>query len=115
MPEGFDGSPEFYSTLFHEMAHSTGHKTRLAREGIVNHINFGSHNYSKEELVAEMSAAFLCGRSGIESTFENSAAYIATWREKLTSDKHVIVSAASQADKAVRFITGELREEQTEE
>ena len=69
---------EYYSTLFHEMVHSTGHKSRLARPGVTrNAISFGDEVYSKEELVAEMGAAMLCGVAGIDNrTIENSASYI---------------------------------------
>jgi antirestriction protein ArdC len=58
---------EYYSTLFHEFAHSTGHPSRLKREGISEAHFFGDAVYSREELVAEMGAAFLCGHTGIES------------------------------------------------
>jgi antirestriction protein ArdC len=77
----------------------------LGREGIMNHSPFGSEDYSKEELVAEMGAAMLCGAAGIESrTLGNSAAYLQTWINKLKSDARLIVSAASQAQKAADYI-----------
>ena len=79
-PELFDSPEEYYSTLFHELTHSTGHERRLNRATLTDLCPFGSTNYSKEELVAEMGAAFLCGVSGIENrTVDNSAAYIASW------------------------------------
>ena len=97
----------YYSALFHEITHSTGHPSRLGREGIMNHSPFGSEDYSKEELVAEMGAAMLCGTAGIESrTLGNSAAYLQTWIKKLKSDSRLIVSAASQAQKAADYILG---------
>lgn len=109
MPErsSFHGAEEYYSTLFHELVHSTGHKDRLDREGITNPIRFASHDYSFEELVAECGAAFLCGKAGIENrTLENSAAYIATWMKKLKSEPKWLVEAASKATKAADYIQG---------
>jgi antirestriction protein ArdC len=92
---------EYYSTLFHEMAHSTGHKSRLNREGITSVANFGSETYSKEELVAEMTASMLCGVAGIDnSTIENSASYIKSWLGKLKEDKTLLVKAGGQAQRA---------------
>jgi antirestriction protein ArdC len=102
----FVESEGWYSTLFHELAHATGHRSRLDREGVVNPARFGSHSYSKEELVAEFAAAFLCGEGGIEtSTIENSAAYIAGWKRKLQTDPGILISAASQGEKAANYIT----------
>lgn len=99
-------SPEFYySTLFHELTHSTGHASRLSRTGITEPIHFGSDPYSREELVAEMGAAFLCGHCGIENrTIEESAAYIQGWLDRLRDDRKLIVHAAAQAQKACDFI-----------
>lgn len=97
----------YYATLFHEITHSTGHSSRLDRKTITEKTKFGSEDYSKEELVAELGAAFLCGHTGIEQeTIENSAAYIASWRAKLSEDKRLIISAASQAQRAADFILG---------
>jgi antirestriction protein ArdC len=105
--ESFGKVEEYYSTLFHEMVHSTGHKDRLAREGITNPIKFASHNYSFEELVAECGAAFLCGHAGIvDHTIDNSAAYIANWVSKLKSEPKWIVDAAGKAAKASDLILG---------
>ncbi len=101
----FDTPEEYYSTLFHEITHATGHQSRLARKSIHEPSYFGSHEYSKEELVAEMGAAFLCGFSGIENiTIENSAAYIAGWLKALKNDKTLLIHAAAQAQKAADFI-----------
>jgi antirestriction protein ArdC len=103
----FHSAEEYYSALFHEITHSTGHPTRVGREGIMGHNPFGSEDYSKEELIAEMGAAMLCGVAGIESrTLGNSAAYLQTWINKLKSDSRLIVSAASQAQKAADYILG---------
>jgi len=105
-PERFDTPEEYYSTLFHEMTHSTGHKTRLDREGCKT-VNFGSDTYSKEELTAEMGAAFLSAISGIvDKTLDNSAAYIQGWLSRLKKDKKVVIYAASQAQKSTDHIMG---------
>jgi antirestriction protein ArdC len=103
----FVSSEEYYSTLFHELTHSTGHKSRVGREGFESVQSFGSESYSKEELVAEMGAAMLCGVTGIENrTLENSAAYLKTWIARLKSDSRLIVTAASAAQKASDYILG---------
>jgi antirestriction protein ArdC len=104
-PSAFETPEEYYSTAFHELIHSTGHASRVGRKGILEPSYFGSHEYSKEELVAEMGAAFLCGHSGIEQkTLENSAAYIAGWLKALKNDKMLLVHAAAQAQKAADYI-----------
>ncbi len=104
-PEQFISSEEFYSTLFHELTHSTGHVSRVGRKSVQEPSYFGSHEYSKEELVAEMGAAFLCASSGIEQkTLENSAAYISGWLSELKNDKKMLVTAAAQAQKAADYI-----------
>lgn len=102
----FDNDEEYYSTLFHELTHSTGHSTRLGRHQ-KNHCshNFGSQDYSKEELIAEMGAAFLCGYTRIEmKTIENSAAYIKSWLSRLKDDVKLVVLAAAQAQKSTDYI-----------
>lgn len=98
---------EFYSTLYHEMVHSTGHKSRLNRLERAAH--FGNEIYSKEELVAELGAAFLMNLLGIETkkTFRNSTAYIQNWIQVLKNDPRFVVSAAGKAEKAVHYIMGE--------
>jgi|SRR5882672_10720937 len=114
--DAFIGSEEYYSTLFHELGHSTGHKDRLNREGVTQLVAFGSTNYSKEELVAEMTAAFICGVVGIENkTIDNSAAYIANWLQKLKNDKGMVISAAQHAQKAADMILGDTMKEAEEE
>jgi antirestriction protein ArdC len=120
MPQGdrFSTTEEFYSTLFHELTHSSGASHRLSRDGITNPIKFASHDYSFEELVAEMGAAFLCGHTGIDNrTLDNSAAYIKHWSAKLRDDHQMIIKAGSAAQKAVDYIMGEgemLEEEASE-
>lgn len=95
---------EYYSTLFHELTHSTGHSSRLNR--ISDIVAFGSHEYSKEELVAELGSAFLINHCGLETaaSFNNSASYLAGWLRALKNDKRLIVSAAGAAEKAVNLI-----------
>jgi len=103
--DAFDVNEEYYSTLFHELAHSTGHETRLKRKGITDFDAFGSHQYSKEELVAEIGAAFLCAHAGIEQdTLANSTSYINSWLSRLKNDKKLVVQAAQQAQKAADHI-----------
>jgi antirestriction protein ArdC len=103
----FNSSEEYYSTLFHELTHSTVHSNRVGRDGIEKLNTFGSESYSKEELIAEMGAAVLCGVAGIErKTLSNSAAYLQSWINVLKSDSHMVVSAASQAQKAADYIQG---------
>lgn len=103
----FFGAEEYYSTLFHELTHATGHARRLNRPTLVDLCPFGSTNYSKEELVAEMGAAYLCALSGIANkTIDNSAAYIAAWLRRLKDDARLVVHAAAQAQRAADFIMG---------
>lgn len=105
--EQYEEIGEFYSTLFHEMVHSTGHMSRLNRFGKESKAAaFGSSEYSKEELVAEVGAATLVNMIGIETaqTFTNSAAYIQSWLKVLRNDNRFIVSASSKAEKAVKYI-----------
>lgn len=99
---------EFYSTLFHELAHSTGHQRRLGRGVDTNLQPFGSPDYSKEELIAEMAATYLCAHAKIEpATIQNSAAYIQGWLKVLKSDKRMVIQAAAAAQKAADWIRGE--------
>jgi antirestriction protein ArdC len=103
----FSCAPEYYSTLFHELIHSTGAAHRLARRGVVDGARFASHEYSFEELIAECGAAFLCAEGGISpSTIENSAAYLGSWIKKLRSEPRWIVEAASLASKAADLVLG---------
>jgi antirestriction protein ArdC len=101
----FVNAEEFYSTLFHELTHSTGHPLRLNRSTLAEFERFGDENYSAEELVAEMGAAFLCGFTGIENkTINNSAAYLRSWLEVFKKDSRLVLIAAGQAQKAVDLI-----------
>ena len=100
----FKSDAAYYSTLFHEMVHSTGHHSRLRRRDLIEMAEFGSERYSHEELVAEIGTCFLQSVTGIESEFENSAGYIDSWLKVLKGDKRLILSAGSMAQKAVDYI-----------
>lgn len=106
----FDTTEHYMSTLYHEAIHSTGHDSRLAREGIKAGTfgGFGSKTYSEEELVAEIGAAMLCAIAGIDQAaiFDNSLAYVAHWIEKLEKDNKLIYRAARDAQKGVDRILG---------
>src|ERR1700689_3173804 len=101
----FVDAPHYYSTLFHELIHSTGHESRLNR---TFGDRFGDELYSKEELVAEMGAAFLCAIAGIanEHTDRNTTAYIQNWISKLEADNRLVIHAAANAQRAVDSILG---------
>jgi len=102
----FSNANAFYLTEFHEAAHSTGHPTRLNRD--IGASYFGSQAYSREELVAEISAAALMNETGIEieETFENSASYIDSWLGKFAHDKKMILFSSSAAQKATDMVLG---------
>lgn len=106
--ECFNSEEEYYSTLFHECIHSTGHKSRLNRFAEEDQANaaFSSESYSKEELTAEVGAAMLCGLAGIDVTIDNSAAYIGGWLKRLKDDNKLIVQAANKAQAAADYIQG---------
>lgn len=109
MREQFPKLTEFYSTLFHELGHSTGHRTRLNRfTGKAACASFGSTEYSKEELVAEATAASVLNAIGMEeaNTFRNSAAYIKSWSAKIKNDPLMYVTAATKAQAAFDLIMG---------
>ena len=109
----FDSPEAYYSTLFHELTHSTSHKSRLNRfEEHSTDQQFGSESYSKEELIAEMGAAMLAGMASIShATLSNSAAYLQTWIQRLKSDSRLIISAASHAQKATDYILAKTQAE----
>ncbi|GJM64612.1 ArdC family protein [Persicobacter diffluens] len=98
---------EYYGTFFHELIHATGHEKRLNRQEITEEVNFGSQVYSKEELTAELGAAYLCGEADIsEQVIENQAAYLQGWLKALKNDKKMIFEAAAKATKAAKYIIG---------
>lgn len=102
----FTSPDTFYATLFHELGHATGHESRLARKGVTNQVQFGSGTYSQEELVAELTSAFLCAKAGLDnSLLADSASYIDGWLDVLSSDRKAVVYAAAQAQKAADYIT----------
>lgn len=108
--EQYSDINKYYGTKFHEMVHSTGHKSRLNRfDNNTKIAPFGSEDYSKEELVAEIGSASLMSLIGIETekTFKNNVAYIQSWLKVLKNDKRMIVSASSRAQKAVEYILNE--------
>lgn len=118
MPErnDFDGSAQYYGAMFHELTHSTGHESRLARKDLMESHAFGDAAYSREELVAEMGAAFLSGMTGIDAaTLPNSAAYLQNWLSALRGDKKLVVIAAAQAQKAAELILGVTHEEKSDD
>lgn len=99
----FSDLDEYYSTLFHELGHSTCHESRLNRQ---SDYVFGSHSYGREELVAEMVATFLTSEAGIVSTFDNSAAYLGAWIRTIKEDPKAIIKAGAQAQRAADYILG---------
>lgn len=111
--QAFETGAGYVSTLFHELIHSTGHSTRLSRAEVVRLESgaggiFGDCDYSREELVAEIGAAMLCGVAGIEPgrEFDNSAAYLAGWLEALRDDSKAVVYAAARAQRGADFVLG---------
>lgn len=98
----FESKEAFYSTLLHELTHWSGHSSRLNRDFSGR---FGSEAYAREELVAEIGAAFLCARLDIEGSLQHPQ-YIANWLEVLKNDKKAIFGAASHARQATEFLTG---------
>ncbi len=109
--EQFTDANEYYSTAFHESVHSTMKESRCnrAEDRKGKLVAFGSEEYSKEELVAEIGSASLLNIIGIETnkSFRNSSAYIQGWLSKLRNDVKFIVSASNKAEKAVKYILGE--------
>jgi len=111
----FNTSDDYYASLYHELVHSTGATERLNRKGITDPIQFGSERYSKEELIAEIGASFLCSMSGVENTIDNQASYIQNWLHALNNDSRMVLIAASQAQKACDFILNVSPTKQQEE
>lgn len=104
-PKEFRQREAYYSTKFHELVHSTGHVKRLNRKSLTAVAAFGSHEYSKEELVAEFGACFLSSDCGIlQATEQNSAAYLQGWLKALKENPRWLVDAANQAQKAVNYL-----------
>lgn len=102
----FRTTPEYYAIAMHELTHWTGHESRLKREFGKR---FGDKAYAFEELVAELGAAFLCSRFGIDGELQHDA-YISSWLDVLKSDKRAIFTASSAAKKAAEFVAGPIVE-----
>lgn len=115
MPHGgaFHSREGYYQTLFHELAHSTGHESRVTRKTLGETAPFGSADYSREELVAELSSAMVMRAAQIECDIPASAAYIANWHSRLRDDPKVFVWAAGQAQKAADWILDRRADEGT--
>ncbi|MBX9837710.1 MAG: ssDNA-binding domain-containing protein [Silvanigrellaceae bacterium] len=104
-PETFVANEDFYSVLFHELIHSTGHRSRLARDGVATTSRFGDSAYSLEELTAEIGSCFLSSVCGIgTNNFDQSISYINGWLLALKNDKKLIVKASGQAQRATDYI-----------
>lgn len=101
-PGTFADMPAYYATALHELTHWTGHASRCARE---YGKRFGDQAYAREELVAEMGAAFLCASVGIAGKLQH-AEYIGNWIKVLRGDKRAVLIASSHAQKAADFILG---------
>ena len=107
--ELFISAEEQIATTYHEVSHATGHPKRLNRKSITEAAPFGSPTYSFEEMIAEMSAAYLCAEAGISpAVLENQAAYIAGWLKKLRDDRKLLVHAAAQAQQAADYVMGKV-------
>jgi antirestriction protein ArdC len=106
--DAFTTKEGYYATLFHELVHATGHASRLNRPDLVDSLKFGSEGYAREELTAEMGAAFLCAHVGLDPavTLTNAAAYIQGWLTRLRNDKQLVVKAAAKAQRAAELIIG---------
>lgn len=104
------------STIAHEIIHSTGHKKRLARVGVTDPNAFGSHEYSYEELIAELGSMFLLAEMGMMNEYitDNSTAYIEAWLKALKSNPDWIYKAASEASKASEFAFNAIKQAQAE-
>jgi antirestriction protein ArdC len=111
----FNSSQSFYSTFFHEISHSTGHKKRLNRKEVVETTYFGSCDYGTEELTAELTSAFICAEIGIsnESTERNSVAYLKNWKNAIKGDKKLFLMASQRASKSAKYILN--KQEETHE
>jgi antirestriction protein ArdC len=101
----FVSSEKYYTTLFHELCHATGHTSRLNRKEVMSKDSFGSEPYSIEELTAEIGASYLSSHTGIVlDDFADNAAYISGWLDVLKNDKRFIIYASAQAQRAAEYI-----------
>lgn len=110
-PESFESPGFYYSVLFHELAHSTGHKSRLNRpmEAV-----FGSPDYAREELIAELASSYLAHEAGIDmpEIDEQAASYLVSWSRSLRQDPYLFIRAAGKAQRAAEWILGDKPEEE---
>lgn len=104
--EAFDRAEDYYGVLFHELAHATGHHSRLDRDTLGAAAAFGDAVYSREELVAEMGSAFVCRELGVQADLGNTAAYIEGWRSRIKADPKCLMWAAGRGAKAADWILG---------
>ena len=110
--QDFESPEAYYSTMFHELGHSTGHETRLNRPGVTGRVVFGSCDYSREELIAELTSAFVCAEVGIDnSNLENAASYIHGWLHALEGDPRAVIAASGQAQRAANYIQGKTEDD----
>ncbi len=102
----FVSTEHFYATMFHELGHSTGHSSRLNRKEVMTRNMFDNTSYDTEELVAELTSAFICAQLGIDNTatITNSAAYLKGYMKALKDDSKLFAMAATRAQKAANFI-----------
>ena len=108
----FETLQGYYSTIFHELGHSTGHKSRLNRSTLTEQAAFGSATYSREELVAEITSAMISSELGFTSELmDNSVAYCAGWAKALKANPKMILQAANAAQRASDLILGRSFEE----
>jgi antirestriction protein ArdC len=102
--EAFDDAPGYYGTALHELAHWTGHPSRMNRVTLTESYRFGDLNYAREELRAELASVFLAAELGVPHDPANHAAYVGSWIEALRKDKNEIFRAAHDASQAVDFV-----------
>ena len=108
----FHSIEAYYATLFHELGHATGHSSRLHRPELMETAAWGDTSYSREELVAEITAAMLCAEAGIDPQIESSAGYIQSWLNVLQGDKQMVLYAAAKAEQAAVYILGRDRSQE---
>lgn len=102
----FESPEAYYAVTFHEFGHATGHPERLNRKGITEPTIFGTPDYSQEELVAEMTAAFVCGEAGIPVNYPQHTGYLQSWLSVLGDDPKMVVHASGAAQRAADLILG---------
>ncbi len=103
----FESLAAYYHTLFHEFAHSTGHESRLKRPEVVKAERFGTESYAVEELTAELTAAYCCTASGLDTaTIKPAASYLASWLRVLKAEPRLLLTASGRAQKAFDYIAG---------